>query len=54
MGDCDLWVLSGLLARHGYAIQGRDMGGLSSRTLRLDLATGQVSLKMPGANLSYL
>jgi chemotaxis protein CheD len=41
-------ALAGLLARNGYAIHGQDIGGVSSRTLRLDLTTGKVTVKTPG------
>lgn len=46
-------ALAGLLARNGYAIHGQDIGGISSRTLRLDLTTGEVTIKTPGTD-TYL
>jgi chemotaxis protein CheD len=37
-----------LLARNGYTIHARDVGGLASRTMRFDLSTGNVSIHSPG------
>ena len=39
-----------LIAQHGLAIQANDTGGTASRTVRLDLSNGNVSIKSPGAN----
>lgn len=47
-------ALSGLLARNGYVICAWDVGGLSSRTLRMDLMTGEVTIKTPGNNPYFL
>jgi chemotaxis protein CheD len=54
IGERNYRTLSGMLARNGYAIHGRDVGGLSSRTLRLDLTTGKITIKTPGANAYFL
>ena len=54
IGERNALALSGLLARNGYAIHARDVGGLSSRTLRLDLTTGNVTIKTPGLNTYFL
>ena len=54
IGERNALALSGLLARNGYAIHGRDVGGLSSRTLRMDLTTGKVTIKTPGTNTYFL
>lgn len=43
-----------LLALNGYVIHARDIGGFASRTIRLDLATGVVSVKSPGMDLYFL
>jgi chemotaxis protein CheD len=53
IGERNCKALNELLALRGYAIQARDVGGLSSRTLRLDLSTGNVTIKTPGNN-AYL
>jgi len=42
-------ALTKLLAQNGLQAHATDVGGLSSRTVRLDLSTGQVSVKPPGA-----
>lgn len=53
IGERNYQAIAGLLARNGYTIHARDVGGLSSRTLRMDLTTGNVSIKTPGAT-AYL
>jgi len=45
--------LTELIARNGLALHARDVGGMTSRTLRLDLANGNVTVKCPGVN-TYL
>jgi chemotaxis protein CheD len=47
-------ALSELLASHNYAVCAWDVGGLSSRTLRMDLTTGAVTIKTPGNNPYFL
>jgi chemotaxis protein CheD len=42
-------ALEKLIAQNGLKIHGSDTGGLASRTLRMDLNTGKVSIKSPGA-----
>ena len=54
IGERNCEALKALLARNGYAIHAGDFGGTSSRTLRLDLATGNVTIKTPGTNLYNL
>jgi chemotaxis protein CheD len=43
-------ALGKLLAQNGLKAHATDVGGLSSRTVRLDLTTGLVTVKTPGAN----
>ena len=50
IGERNQRALSGLLAHNGYAIHAHDVGGLSSRTLRMDLTTGTITIKTPGIN----
>jgi chemotaxis protein CheD len=54
IGKRNQHALTKLLARNGYAIQAKDVGGFSSRTLRLDLATGTVTIKTPETDLYCL
>ena len=54
IGERNQVALVGLLSRNGYAIHGRDVGGLSSRTVRMDLTTGKVTVKTPGTNIYFL
>jgi chemotaxis protein CheD len=54
IGERNQRALNDLLARNGYTIQARDMGGLVSRTVRLDLNNGKVSVRCPGLNPYFL
>jgi len=47
-------ALGKLLAQNGLKAHATDVGGLSSRTVRLDLTNGSVTVKTPGANLYSL
>ncbi len=46
-------ALEKIISQNGLRIHAADTGGLSSRTVRMDLTTGNVSIKSPGAD-SYL
>lgn len=46
--------LKTILAKNGYSNQGEDVGGIASRTMRLDMTTGKTSIKSPGVDLYYL
>ena len=50
IGARNFEAFSKLLAQNGLQVHATDVGGLSSRTVRLDLANGQVSIKSPGEN----
>lgn len=41
-------TLKEVLTRAGYSIHARDVGGLSYRTMRMSMATGQVTIQSPG------
>jgi chemotaxis protein CheD len=43
-----------LLAQQGLNIHANDTGGMASRTLRLDLANGNTTVKSPGSDLYSL
>lgn len=43
-----------MLARNGMPLAGRVTGGHDSRTLRLDLSTGEVTIDVPGAGVTSL
>jgi len=49
IGSRNLIALEQLLAVNGLKAHAADVGGLSSRTMRLDLTTGNVTVKTPGA-----
>ncbi len=53
IGERNYIAFSNLLARNGYTIHAKDVGGVSSRTLRMDLANGSITIKPPGTN-TYL
>jgi|SRR5581483_7773225 len=48
IGERNFLALDNLLARNGHRIAARDIGGFSSRTLRFDLSSGDVSIHSPG------
>lgn len=50
IGARNYQALRALLERNGYTIHRQDVGGLISRTLRMDLATGDITIKPPGTN----
>jgi chemotaxis receptor (MCP) glutamine deamidase CheD len=43
-----------IISSNGLAIRAREVGGLNSRTLRFDLATGNVTIHSPGNAIRYL
>jgi chemotaxis protein CheD len=48
IGERNIQSLRDLLGRNGYSIHAQDVGGCNSRTLRLDMSTGNVSISSPG------
>jgi chemotaxis protein CheD len=50
IGSRNFDALQRLLAQNGLKAHSIDVGGLSSRTVRMDLTTGNVTVKTPGAN----
>lgn len=54
IGERNFTILSTLLARNGYSINARDVGGVVSRTIRLDMGTGKVSVKAPAVAPYFL
>jgi chemotaxis protein CheD len=48
IGERNCRALQALLARNGHSIHATAVGGASSRTLRLDLSNGLVSISSPG------
>jgi len=53
IGHRNFRALTDLIAHNGLSIHAQDVGGMSSRTVRLDLANGNVTIKSPGAD-AYL
>jgi chemotaxis protein CheD len=54
IGERNQLAVKKVLSKAGYTIHGWDVGGLASRTLRLDLATGDVSIRCPGNEIRKL
>jgi chemotaxis protein CheD len=48
IGERNQKAFARLLAQNGYNIHAQDVGGVSSRTVRLDLTTGKISVRCPG------
>jgi chemotaxis protein CheD len=48
IGQRNYAALAGILREHGLVIQAEDVGGLVNRTMTLNLATGEVKLKIGG------
>jgi len=48
IGERNQKALNELLMRNGFSIQAADVGGVISRTLRLELSTGRVQIQSPG------
>lgn len=48
IGKRNFGVLTELLAQQGLKVHAADVGGLTNRTLRLNVATGEVRLKFSG------
>lgn len=49
IGQRNYSALTAILRKHGLRIQAEDVGGFVSRTMTLNLATGEVRLKLGGA-----
>jgi len=50
IGERNQQALLELLARNGFSLQASDLGGISSRTLHLQLGTGLVQIQTPGVD----
>ena len=50
IGERNILSLRDLLARNGITLQAQDVGGFSSRTLRLNMSNGNVTISSPGTN----
>lgn len=48
IGERNQAALIQLLGRNGFQLQARDLGGVCSRTVRLDMASGTVTIQSPG------
>jgi chemotaxis protein CheD len=54
IGGRNLDALHELLARDGHSIHAEAVGGTSSRTLRMNLSNGSVTISSPGLSACYL
>ena len=50
IGERNCTAINSLLANNSHSIQALDVGGRTSRTLRMDLSSGNVSIQSPGMN----
>ena len=48
IGARNILAFNEMISRNGMAVHARDTGGVNSRTMRFDLATGNVSIHSPG------
>jgi chemotaxis protein CheD len=48
IGERNQKALAELLARNGFSVHGQDLGGVASRTVRLQLDSGRVQIHTPG------
>lgn len=54
IGTRNFQAFSDLIARSGLTIRSMDVGGPASRTMRLDMSTGNVTIKSPGTEIYSL
>jgi chemotaxis protein CheD len=54
IGERNQNCLLHLLERNGFGLHARDLGGVSSRTVRLEMGTGKVTIQCPGVQPYYL
>jgi chemotaxis protein CheD len=54
IGERNIRAFEEIIARNGLMIHARELGGFNSRTIRLDLATGNFSIHSPGCPLRQL
>lgn len=54
IGERNFNALQALLAKNGYSIHAQEVGGFCSRTLRMDLSNGTVTISSPGLNPTRL
>ena len=54
IGERNILAFDEMISRNGLAVHARDTGGFNSRTMRFDLATGNVSIHTPGVTPYHL
>lgn len=54
IGERNIQAFTDIIARHGHKIQAHDVGGFCSRTLRMDMSNGNVSIHSPGITPYFL
>ena len=54
IGERNIEAFEEMIARNGLSVHARDTGGFNSRTMRFDLATGNVSIHTPGITPYHL
>lgn len=54
IGERNVRETAGFLSRHGYVVRQTAVGGAINRTVHLHVGTGEITLKTPTANDSFL
>jgi chemotaxis protein CheD len=54
IGERNVQAFIAIIERNGHTIHAHDVGGVCSRTVRLNLATGDFSIQSPGQALYHL
>jgi len=54
VGERNREALAQQLNKHGFSIRAHDLGGIRTRSVRLDLTTGQLAIRSPGGNPYFL
>ncbi|MGA2751163.1 MAG: chemotaxis protein CheD [Verrucomicrobiota bacterium] len=49
IGERNYAALTGLLGRNGCTLHAQDVGGVRSRTLRMELSSGRITIRCPGS-----
>jgi chemotaxis protein CheD len=54
IGERNIGATADYLSRHGLVVRQSAIGGTINRTVHLNIATGEITLKTPGGSDSFL
>ena len=54
IGERNIEALGQLLSENGVVITAQDLGGMTSRTMRMELATGRITIHSPMKDVYFL